>query len=82
MSITGRYRIRLSNGRTFTVEPIEDRVRTDGGWGWYEGLDPAEGGAVAPADSVITPENGYRNIQVVKNPMDVIEQAMREDGLL
>jgi hypothetical protein len=81
MGLTGRYIARLPNGRTFIVEPIEDRVRTDAGWGWYEGLDPARGGAVRPEESRITPER-CKNIQVVGNPMDVIERAMRDDGLL
>lgn len=77
MSNTGRYRVRLPSGRIFEIEPVEDRVRGKD-WGWYEGLVPAKGGAVRPEDSVITPAT-HRNIQIVANPTDVIEAALRDD---
>lgn len=88
---TGRYRVKLPNGRVFTVEPIRERdQRADdvafrnGGISGDEMKHKAavQGGSVLDSESVITPENGYRNIQVVQNPTDVIEQAMRQDGLL
>lgn len=88
---TGRYKVKLRNGRVFTVEPIRERDQRvndvafrNGGISGDEMKHKAtvQGGAVLESESVITPENGYRDIQVVQNPMDVIEQAMREDGLL
>lgn len=88
---TGRYRVKLPNGRVFTVEPIRERdqrvndvVFRNGGISGDEMKHKAtvQGGAVPEAESVITLENGFKNIQVVQNPMDVIEQAMRQDGLL
>lgn len=51
---SGRYWVRVGS-RTFCIEPIEGRVRSKD-WGRNEGLQVAKGGAVAPEDSVITPE--------------------------
>lgn len=79
---SGRYFIRLPNGRVFCVEPIEERVNRSKDWGWYEGLDVAAGGATNEQASIITEANGFKDIQIVQNPMDVVEQAMREDGTL
>lgn len=81
MSESGRYFVRLPNGRTFTIEPVKERVERAKDW-TNGGIEKPEGGATPDSASVITEENGYRNIQVVQNPMDVIDQAMREDGLL
>ena len=88
---TGRYFIRLSNGRTFCIEPLHERDQkvTDVAWrnGGISGdamkhKSVVQGGSTLESESIITEANGYKNIQVVANPMDVIERAMREDGLL
>lgn len=62
MSKTGRYFIR-KNGRTFCVEPINERNQklndktfTNGG------IDQVQGGSVTVEDSIITVENGFINI--------------------
>jgi len=64
MSTTGRYYIRdHKSGRIFCVEPINRRDQRLDDLAWSNGgIDPVRGGAIAEADSVITPENGFRNI--------------------
>ena len=64
MSTTGRYYIRdLQSGRVFCVEPINRRDQKLHDLGWINGgIDPVTGGSVAEADSIITPENGFRDI--------------------
>lgn len=80
MSKSGRYMIRLPNGRRFLVEPVKERVERALDW-TNGGITKPTGGAVAEEESQITPEL-CKDIQVVQNPSDVIEQALREDGLL
>jgi len=64
MSTTGRYFIRdLRSGRVFCVEPINRRDQKLDDLNWSNGgIDPVRGGAVAEADSIITPENGFHGI--------------------
>lgn len=64
MSTTGRYFVRdRQSGRVFCVEPINRRDQKLDDRSWSNGgIDPVRGGAVAEEDSVITPENGFRNI--------------------
>jgi hypothetical protein len=67
MSTTGRYFVRdRRSGRVFCVEPINRRDQKLDDVGWTNGgIDPVRGGAVREEDSVITPENGFRNITVL-----------------
>ena len=64
MSTTGRYFIRdPRSGRVFCVEPINRRDQKLDEQRWTNGgIDQVRGGAVPEEDSVITPENGFRNI--------------------
>lgn len=81
MSATGRYTMCLPNGRKLTVEPIKERVERALDW-TNGGIVKPTGGAVPPEASIITEANGYKNIQIVQNPQDVVDRMMREDGLL
>lgn len=66
---TGRYYVVSKAGRKFCVEPIAARdqkidghVFTNGGIGGNETKNKQLGGSVREEDSVITKENGYKNI--------------------
>jgi len=82
MSDTGRFTV-TKNGRTFVVEPIGPERTAD--WG---SVDPVTGklmvkkgfgkhvGAIDESDSVITKENGFKNIVTLpagSSPMSYIE---------
>jgi hypothetical protein len=69
MSKDGRYYV-TQGGRTFCIEPIDSHAGRGGNWG---DVDPATKrvtgsygekypGAVHPDDSIITKENGFKNI--------------------
>lgn len=88
MSVTGRHYIRTKDGRLFCVEPIDNTVgKGKRKWG---DINPAtskvEGsygdkflGAVHEDDSIITKENGFKNIQMTSgNPYDVINKLTGE----
>lgn len=83
MSHTGRYFIKcLKTGKTFCVEPIDDTPNRQI-WG---DMDPSTKkltgnygnkyrGSVRSEDSIITEENGFKNIITLKpgqNPSDYI----------
>lgn len=66
---TGRYYVTSKSGRKFTVEPIAERnqkidgqVFTNGGVSGEGTKNKQSGGAIREEDSIITPENGYKNI--------------------
>ncbi len=72
MSDTGRHFIYVE-GRTFCVEPIDNSQGKSKKWG---DLDPASKkvtghygekhiGAIHEDDSIITKENGYKNIEML-----------------
>jgi hypothetical protein len=82
---TGRFIVfSVRTGRRYFVEPIDPGVRTD--WG---SIDPATKqlvnkkghdkykGAVTEKESLITPENGFKNIRLLgigESPLGRIEQ--------
>ena len=90
MSETGRFYIQsMKTGRVYCVEPIEPREREE--WG---SIDPATGelthkkgwkkftGAIKEKDSIITPENGFKNIITLEpgqSPMDYVEELEAEN---
>lgn len=66
---TGRYFITTKGGRKFAVEPIAERnqridghVFTNGGITGDSVKNKQSGGAIREEDSIITAENGYKNI--------------------
>jgi hypothetical protein len=83
---TGRFTVTSSRtGKTYAVEPMEANGRVDTDWG---SIDPATGklmnkkghdkyrGAISPKDSLITEENGFKNIQILDpgtSPLHAIE---------
>jgi len=91
MSDTGRFQFTVK-GRTFFVEPIDNNLGKQKLWG---DLDPAtkkvtgsygtkQRGAVHEDDSVITVDNGFKNIKLLPggvSPIGYIED-MIERGLL
>lgn len=64
MSSTGRYFIRdHRSGRVFCVEPINRRDQKLDEQTWTNGgIDQVRGGAIPEEESIITPENGFRDI--------------------
>lgn len=64
MSTTGRYFYRdLGTGRTFCIEPVSDRGQKVDDQQWTNGgIDQVRGGAIREEESIITAENGFRNI--------------------
>lgn len=89
MSKTGRYYV-ISNNRTFCVEPIDNTLgKNREHWG---DLNPATGkiegnygdknlGAIHEDDSIITKENGFKNIIELKpgvSPDDYINKLLKK----
>jgi len=84
MSATGRFFVRTKEGRLFCVEAIDPHVGKKKLWG---DMDPVtkkltgtygnkNPGAVHPDDSIITEENGFKNIKTLPpgtSPMGCIE---------
>ena len=64
MSTTGRYFVRdQQSGRVFCVEPINRRDQKLDDQQWTNGgIDQVRGGAIPDEESIITPENGFKNI--------------------
>lgn len=81
MSKTGRYFVRVGK-RTFCVEPItlrnqkmDDKTFTNGG------IDQVKGGSVTEEESIIKPENGFKNIVDLPagvSPDSFIEQLTKQ----
>lgn len=69
MSNSGRMFFYDKNGKlTKVIEPINEFP--DRNADWDNGIDKknmAEGGSILPEDSIITPENGFTNIRIVKS---------------
>lgn len=74
---TGRFIVASKRtGRRYFVEPIDNRQKTD--WTKWGSIDPATGkmmnkdgfrkytGAIEEKDSLITPENGFKNIKMLE----------------
>lgn len=87
MSKTGRFYVKHGD-RTFVVEPIGNSLAREK----FGDINPAtkkvEGnygdkhpGVIDPADSVITEENGFKNIKTLKpgeSPFDYINELLKE----
>lgn len=85
---TGRFIVSSTRtGKTYAVEPIDNRSKTD--WTAWGSIDPASGkmmnkpgfrkyaGAIEEKDSLITEENGFKNIKMLEpgdSPLAVIDQ--------
>ena len=68
---SGRYYIKYPNGRTFCVEPIRERNQKEDDCAFTNGgtdgttvknKSEIEGGSILREESIITKENGYKNI--------------------
>lgn len=85
MSTTGRYFYRdLKTGRTFCIEPVSDRGQKLDDQQWTNGgIDQVHGGAIREEDSIITPENGFRDIVFLPagmSPDAYVESRLRGEG--
>ena len=81
---TGRYYITdTKTGRKFCVEPVGN-PRTD-----FGDINPATGkiegaygmkyrGSIDEKDSIITEENGFKDIGYAQNPLDYIEELLKK----
>lgn len=71
MSNTGRYIEYEIRGGKFVpvkvVEPINEFPNHNADWGKVDTTNLPTGGSVKPEESIITPENGFKNIKTVKN---------------
>ena len=74
---TGRFIVESKRtGKTYFVEPIDNRSKTD--WTQWGSIDPATGkmmnkpgfrkyhGAINEEESLITKDNGFKNIQLLE----------------
>lgn len=90
MSDTGRYFIiDQATGRKFCIEPISqrnekltDKIMTNGGTDGKAEKNKSQplGGSIYEEDSIITPENGYKDIVTLKagtSPNGYIEWLCR-----
>lgn len=89
MSDSGRFFVTIGN-RTFCVEPIDNNVGKRKQWG---DIDPAtktmsggygekSRGAIHEDDSIITEENGFKNITMLPagtSPMGYITQLLEDE---
>lgn len=90
MSNTGRFYVTTKEGRKFCVEPIDNSLGK-GKQKWGD-IDPAtkkltgdyngkEVGAIHENDSIITEENGFKNIVMLPagtSPMGYINQLLAD----
>jgi len=91
MSNTGRYYIKdEKTGRVFFVEPIDNSSGHHQIWGDVDPASKSMGGnygkkykgAINKEDSIITEENGYKNIATLKpgqSPEDYIKNLLKEN---
>ena len=85
MSTTGRYFIRdRQSGRLFCVEPINARDQKLDDKLWSNGgIDQVRGGAIPEEESIITPENGFRDITYLPpgtSPESFIDKLLRGEA--
>ena len=83
---TGRYYVKdQATGRTFCVEPLSDRsekltdkIFKNGGYDTTSEKNKSQplGGSIYEEDSIITEENGFKNIGISQNPADYIEKLL------
>lgn len=70
----------VKDGRTFVVEPL-DKFERGGDWGHTDLSNKPQGGAVHPDNSVITEENGFKNIVTLepgRSPLSYIDSLCNE----
>ena len=80
MSKTGRQTV-MVEGRTFIVEAISDHPDRGGDWGKTDLSNHPLGGAIMEDESVITEENGFKNIiklGVGESPYSAIERLLEK----
>ena len=80
MSKYGRYTV-SKGGRTFVVEPISENAERPADWGHKDLSNFPIGGAVHPDDSIITEENGFKNIMILGkgvSPDSAVEKLLNE----
>ncbi len=90
MSVTGRFYVKTKDGRTFCVEPIDNsHGKAKIGWGDVDPVtkkltgdyDGKFVGSIHEDESIITKENGFRNISMLPagvSPIGFIEQLIAE----
>ena len=64
MGMYGRFTVQKGN-RLFVVEPISKFAMKNANWGKTDTTNLPIGGAVHPDDSIITKENGFKNIHTL-----------------
>lgn len=81
----GRYGVHtvtdFKSGRKFVVEPISLHADRNADWGKTDTTNLPIGGAVHPDDSIITEENGFKNIVVLgpgESPMSAISSILKD----
>jgi hypothetical protein len=87
---TGRYYVKdLKSGRKFCIEPLRDRNQKEDDVTFKNGgitgdsvkfHGEVKGGSITPDESIITPENGFKNIIITDkgvSPEGVIEQLLK-----
>ena len=65
MGMYGRHTVERKDGRRFVVEPISTHAMRNSDWGHKDLSNKPIGGGVHPDDSIITKENGFKNIVVL-----------------
>ena len=84
MSTTGRFFVRdPRSGRRFCVEVLSTRSQKMDEQSFSNGgIDQVRGGSIRPEDSVIRPENGFKNIIELApgtDPMSAIDALLAQD---
>ncbi len=89
MSATGRFYVRTKEGRVFCVEAIDPYVGKQRLWGDFDPVTKKHTGnygdknpgAIHPDDSIITEENGFKNITTLPagtSPMAYIHMLLKK----
>lgn len=82
MSREGRYTVKRGT-RTFVVEPISKFAKKGADWGHKDLSNRPEQGAVHPDDSIITEDNGFKNIVTLgpgESPDSHIDKIYKNDS--
>lgn len=83
MSKKGTYYVKdLRSQRVFCVEVLDNHPHID--WGTYNTNQKNYTGSVTEKESIITPQNGFTNIETLPpghNPIDYIESLLKRDLL-
>ena len=81
-SYNGRHTVTTKDGRRFVIEPISEHADRGGDWGHKDLSNRPVGGAVHPDDSIITEENGFKNIVLLgpgESPYSAINDILRDE---